>query len=121
MSSFLMHSVSGARSLLALYETAGVEWFPVTVGYGIARTMFEVDVTAHYIAQSPQERASLYILFEHVLNKKAMDACDKHRKSEDSSWREARVSLFMILRLLWLMRKPTTPSTQIYHRLHMRT
>ncbi len=89
MSSFLMHNVSGARSLLALYELSGVEWFPVTVGYGIARTMFEVDVAAHYISQSPQERASQYILFEHILNKQAMDVCNKHRRSVDPSWREA--------------------------------
>lgn len=89
MSSFLMHSVSGARALLALYESSGIEWFPVTVGYGIARSMFEADVTAHYITLSPQERARQYILFEHVLNKQAMDVCDKHRKSGDPSWREA--------------------------------
>lgn len=89
MSSFLMHNISGARSLLALYEAMGVEWFPVTVGYAVARTMFEVDVTAHYIARQPQERASQYILFEHVLNKKAMDACGKHQRSGDPSWREA--------------------------------
>lgn len=78
MSSFLMHNVSGARSLTTLYESSGVEWFPVTVGYGIARTMFEVDVTAHYISQLPQERASQYILFEHILSKQAMDVCNKH-------------------------------------------
>lgn len=89
MSSFLMHNVSGARSLLALYESSGVEWFPVSVGYGIARTMFEVDVTAHYISQSPQERACQYILFEHILNKQKMDVCNKHRKSTDPLWREA--------------------------------
>lgn len=89
MSSFLMHNVSGARSLLALYESSGVEWFPVTVGYVIARSMFEVDVTAHYISRSPLERAHQYILFEHVLNNKAMIACNKHRRSADASWREA--------------------------------
>lgn len=89
MSCFLMHTVSGARSLLALYESSGVDWFPVTVGYGIARSMFEIDITAHYISLLPQERSSQYILFEHVLNKQAMDACNKHRKSRNSSWREA--------------------------------
>ena len=89
MSSFLMHNVSGARSLLALYESSGVEWFPVTVGYVIARSMFEVDITAHYISQSPQERAREYILFEHVLNWKAMNLCNRHRNSSDPSWREA--------------------------------
>ena len=89
MSSFLMHNVSCARSLLALYESSGVEWFPVTVGYVIARSMFEVDVAAHYISRAPGERARRYILFEHVLDHKAMLACDRHRKSADASWREA--------------------------------
>lgn len=89
MSSFLMHNVSAARSLLTLYESSGVEWFPVTVGYLITRSLFEIDVTAHYITLQPQERARQYILFEHVLNKKAMDVCDKYRRSGNSSWREA--------------------------------
>ncbi len=89
MSSFLMHNVSSARSLLALYEASGVEWFPVSAGYIITRTMFEVDVTAHYISQLPQERARQYILYEHVLNKQAMDVCNKHRKSVNPSWQES--------------------------------
>lgn len=87
MSCFLMHNVSGARSLLALYDSAGADWFPVTVGYTIARSIFEIDVTAHYITLLPQERSSQYILFEHVLNKQAMDICNKYRKSNDPSWR----------------------------------
>lgn len=86
---FLMHNVAAARSLLTLCGSSGAEWFPVTIGYGIARSMFEIDVTAHYIARSPKERARQYILFEHVLNKKAMEACKKHRKSANCSWRES--------------------------------
>ncbi|MBI5163757.1 MAG: hypothetical protein HY985_07625 [Magnetospirillum sp.] len=89
MSSFLVHNVSAAKSLLSLCENMGTDWFPVAVGYGIARTIFEVDVTAHYIALEPQERVSQYILFEHILNKKAMDACKRHRRSDDPLSREA--------------------------------
>lgn len=89
MSCFLMHNMAAVQSLLILYESAGADWFPVTVGYGIARSMFEVDVTAHYITQSPANRARQYILFEHVLNKRTMDACAKHRQSDDPGWREA--------------------------------
>ena len=89
MSSFLMQNVSVARSLLALYESSGIEWFPVPVGYLIARSSFEIDITAHYITQQPQERARQYILYEHVLNKKAMDICDKHRQGGNPSWHEA--------------------------------
>lgn len=89
MSSFLMHNVSGARSLLAWLDASGVDWFPVTHGFAVARTLFETDVTAHYITQAPEERAHQYILFEHVLNKRAMDACKMHRESPEPSWREA--------------------------------
>lgn len=89
MSCFLMHNVSGARSLLVLWDSSGVEWFPVTFGYVIARSMFEIDINAHYITQSPVERSRQYILFEHVLQKRSMDACSKHRTSKDPAWREA--------------------------------
>lgn len=89
MSSFLMHNVSGARSLLSWLDFSGAEWFPVTHGFAVARTMFETDVTAHYITKSPHERTRQYILFEHVLKKRAMDACRKHRESADPSWRDA--------------------------------
>jgi hypothetical protein len=89
MSCFLMHNVSGGRALLSLLDSAGPEWFPSTHGFAIARTMFETDVTAHYISKLPGERASQYILFEHILNKRAMEACRKHRASDDPGWREA--------------------------------
>ena len=89
MSCFLMHNVSGARSLLALWVSSGVEWFPVTSGYMIARSMFEVDVNAHYITKSPEERSRQYILFEYVLQKRSMDACSKHRFSKNQSWCDA--------------------------------
>lgn len=92
---FLMHNMSAAESLLRLWKSFGVEWFPATVGYLIARSMFETDVTAHYITQSPSDRARQYILFERILNKQAMDACAKHRRSNDPQWREA-------MDLVWL-------------------
>lgn len=85
---FLLHNTVSAKSLLNLCKTFGSEWFPVTVAFAIVRTMFEVDVTAHYIAQSPIERSQQYINFEHVLNKRKMDAYDKHRNSNDPQWRE---------------------------------
>jgi hypothetical protein len=85
---FLMHNISAAESLLSLRNSFGTEWFPATVGYLIARSMFETDVTAHYITQAPSDRARQYVLFEHILNKQEMDACSKHRKSSDPQWRE---------------------------------
>lgn len=89
MMSFLLQNLSAAETLLRLSNSFGDEWYPVTVGYGVARTMFEVDVTAHYITKAPAERVSQYIEFAAVLNKSEMDACKKHRDSKDPQWREA--------------------------------
>ncbi len=86
---FLLHHLSVAETLLRLADSFGHTWFPVTVGYTITRTMFETDVTAHYITQVPADRARQYIEFGHVLNKRKMDACSKHRESKDPQWREA--------------------------------
>lgn len=86
---FLMHNLSVAETLLKLADSFGNTWFPVTIGYTVTRTMFEADVTAHYITQDPVDRARQYIEFGRVLNKKKLDACSKHRNSKDPQWREA--------------------------------
>lgn len=91
---FLLHELSAAESLLRICGSFGEEWFPVTSGYAIARTMFETDITAHYITIAPAERALQYIEFGAVLNKNKMDACLKHKKSTKPDWREA-------MSLLW--------------------
>lgn len=89
MSCFLMHNLSAAGALLHLQKSLTNDWFPSTVGYIIVRSMFEADVTAHYISQYPEVRSSQYIAFEHVLKKRDMEACIKHRKSKNSNWQEA--------------------------------
>lgn len=86
---FLMHNLSAGETLLRILGSFGDAWFPVTVGYAVTRTMFETDVTAHYLSQAPAERARQYIEFGAVLNKRQMDACAEHRRSKDSQWREA--------------------------------
>ncbi len=91
---FLLHNLSVAETLLRLSDSFGKEWFPVTVGYAITRTMFETDVTAHYISNAAAERARQYIDFSAVLNKRQMDACLKHRNSKEPSWREAMSMLW---------------------------
>jgi hypothetical protein len=90
---FLLHNISATQSLLRLWKSFGEEWFPTTVGYIIARSMFETDVTAHYISQQPNDRAHQYIMFESVLNKQEMDTCAKHRGSKDSNWGECQCRL----------------------------
>lgn len=91
---FLLHELSAAETLLRICGSFGEEWFPVTSGYTIARTMFETDVAAHYITIAPAERARQYIEFGAVLNKNKMDACLKHKQSTKPDWREA-------MSLLW--------------------
>ena len=89
MISFLMHNISSADSLLKLLESYGEEWFPTTVGFIIARTMFELDVNAHYISMFPKKYSQQYIKFGRVLRKKNMDACQKHRSNSDAQWRDS--------------------------------
>jgi hypothetical protein len=99
---FLLQNLSAAETLLRISSSFGNEWYPVTVGYTIARTMFEVDVTAHYITQSPSERVPQYIHFTAILNKLEMDACNKHRNSKNFQWREA---MELIWKNCWSMRE----------------
>jgi hypothetical protein len=82
---FLLNNVGLAQTLLKLYDSFGAEWFPATAGYVIARSMFEVDVTAHYISLEPKERATRYIKFASVLEKRRLDAVEKHRQSPNMS------------------------------------
>jgi hypothetical protein len=89
MISFLLHNLSVAETLLQISKSFRNEWFPVTIGYAITRTMFEADVTAHYISQAPADRAREYIEFTAILNKRQMDACLEHRNSKNPQWREA--------------------------------
>jgi hypothetical protein len=85
---FLMHSRASAESLIALHARFGDEWFPATTGYVIVRSLFEVDVTAHYISRDPVKRSSAYIEYEHILNKRMMDAVVRHKASSNASWKE---------------------------------
>jgi hypothetical protein len=83
---FLMHNVISAETLLRLHNAFTEEWFPITVGYTVARTMFEIDVTSHYITLYPKERSRQYIEFGRVLEKREMDVCTKHRSSSNPQW-----------------------------------
>ena len=89
MSCFAVHSKSAAESILALHDRFGTEWFPATTGYLIVRSLFEIDVNAHYIAQDRSARSSRYIDFGLVLRKKEMEAIKRHRASHHPSWQEA--------------------------------
>jgi hypothetical protein len=85
---FSLHSIGVAESLLALHARFGNEWFPTTTGYLVVRSLFEVDVTAHYISMDPKQRSKRYVNFERVIRKNALDAIERNRVSHDSSWRE---------------------------------
>lgn len=86
---FLLHNMASAESLLRLSRGFGEEWFPSTVGYAVARTMFEIDVNAHYISQEPRGRALQYIHYGRVLAKKRKDTIARLRKSTKPDWSEA--------------------------------
>jgi hypothetical protein len=86
---FLLHSMGAAESLIELHKRFGNEWFPVTTGYVVARSLFEVDVNAHYLSGDPVARSRRYIEFEHVIRKSTLEAIERHRASGESSWREA--------------------------------
>lgn len=103
MSCFLLHNLSAAETLLRVASSFGSTWFPVTIGYTIVRTMFEADVTAHYISQAPADRARQYIEFAAILDKRQMDACLKHRNSKDPQWRE---SMSLLWQHHWEPRQP---------------
>jgi hypothetical protein len=92
MASFLMHQLGGAQAVLGLLRGFGEEWFPSTAAYPIVRTMFEVDVTAHYVSQDPESRSRRYIEFSHVLKKRRMEACSRHRSSPNESWKQGMES-----------------------------
>lgn len=85
---FMMHSIGAAESVLTLFERFGDEWFPATTGYVVARSLFEVDVTAHYISVDAASRSRRYVEFEHVIRKNTLEAIERHRVSDTSSWRE---------------------------------
>ncbi len=86
---FLMHNLSSAESVLRLHDVFKDEYFPATVGYTIVRTMFEIEVTAHYLTRDPIPRARQYIEYQSVLEKRQMEAWKKHRRSKKPDWREA--------------------------------
>jgi hypothetical protein len=88
MMCFLMHSKGAAESILALHKRYGDDWFPATTGYLVVRSLFEVDVNAHYISADPAARSRRYIEFEHVIRKNTLEAIERHRASSKSSWRE---------------------------------
>jgi hypothetical protein len=86
---FLLHNLSVADCLLRLAMCFGNTWFPVTASYSMVRTVFEADVTAHYITQDPRARSRQYIDLGAILKKQSINACARHRASTDRCWREA--------------------------------
>ena len=121
---FLMHSKSAAESLLTLHQRTGDEWFPSTTGYLIVRSLFEVDVTSHYITRDPVKRSRRYIDFEYVIRKNTLEAVERHRASASSSWREYLQNPGQERVCTTWQRRSTTSkrmrySTRIYLRLRM--
>lgn len=88
MISLLLHNMNAAETLLRLVKSFGNDWFPVTIGYVVDRSIFEVMINAHYISNKPAKRAHQYIEYIHVLKKKTLDIFRKHRNTKDPLWYE---------------------------------
>lgn len=85
---FLLHNLGATEALLRLASSFGYEWFPVTTGYVIDRSVFETMITARYIAQDPVHRSRQYTQYERVIDKKRVDAFLKHRNTQHEVWHE---------------------------------
>jgi len=88
MISFLLHNMSATETLLRLIKSTGNDWFPVTIGYIIDRSIFEVMINAHFITKDPTQRSRQYIEYEHIIKKKELDTFQKHRDTTDALWHE---------------------------------
>ena len=88
MISFLLEEISSVETLLRLSTSIGNEWFPINIGYMIARSMFEINVNAHYITKDKINLSHQYLEYVHVLRKKELDAINKHKDTGRKSWRE---------------------------------
>lgn len=85
---FLLHNLGASEALLRLARSFGNEWFPVTTGYVIDRSIFETMITARYITQDPVNRARQFIQYERVIDKKRVDAFLRHRNTDHEVWHE---------------------------------
>jgi len=88
MVSFLLEEISSAETLLRLSNSSGNEWFPINIGYMIARSMFENDVNAHYITKDKINLSHQYLEYVHVQRKKELDTINKYKDTKRESWRE---------------------------------
>ena len=88
MVSFLLEETSSAETLLRLSKSSANDWFPINIGYMIARSMFEIDVNAHYITKDKINLSHQYLEYVHVLRKKELDAINKYKDTDRKSWRE---------------------------------
>lgn len=88
MISFLLHDLNATETLLRLAKSFGNDWFPVTIGYVVDRSIFEVMINAHYIARDPTQRSRQYIEYGHVIKKNTLETFQKHRNTTDALWHE---------------------------------
>jgi len=85
---FLLQEISSVEALPHLANSFGDEWFPVNIGYMIARSIFEIDVNAHYLTLEKTNRSHQYIEYIHILRKNELEAIIKHKDTDRDGWRE---------------------------------
>ena len=83
---FYSHIISSVDTILKLHKLSP-NWFPTTNAYIILRSIFEINIVAHYISKDPCKRAISYIEYGKILNKKRFDAILKHKETKREPWR----------------------------------
>jgi hypothetical protein len=84
---FRMHIVRSMLLMTKFYELSP-NYFPVINAYLILRTMFEIDINAHYISQDPERRANQFIDYGNIIDKKKFDKYLKHKDTKKQDWAE---------------------------------
>jgi len=84
---FFLHIASGVDTIMRLYKLNST-WFPTTNAFVILRSVFEADVTAHYISKQPKERAVSFVKYGRILKKKRLDTLLKHNQTKDETWNQ---------------------------------
>ena len=88
MQAFKDHQTSCTDVILLLWDHFKEDRFPVAPACLIARSMFETDVNAHYIAKDRASRAKQYLDYECILYKIEMEVCASLRNSAQKSWKD---------------------------------
>jgi len=84
---FRMHLIRSMIIMTKFYKLSP-NYFPVTTAYLILRTMFEININAHYISQDPERRSNEFIDYGNIIDKRKIDKYSKHKNTKKKDWAE---------------------------------